>query len=127
MILLKKENVITVDCDDTIVMHVDPQDFYPEDLVKVPDPLHKDKTISLLPNHPMIRLLMEEAHRGACVVVWSRGGHEWATNVVVALKLQKYVTMIMSKPLAYFDDKPVSEWLQYRVYIKPTEIYKNRG
>lgn len=127
MTIIKRENLVMVDCDDTLVMHVDGSLYYDEDVVKVKDPLFPSKNITLLPNLPMIRLLMEEHHRGSCVIVWSKGGYEWATNVVKALGLENKVDYVMSKPMAYFDDKPIQEWLPYRVYIKPSEIYKNKG
>ena len=76
-------------------------------------------------HEPMVRLLKEESHRGSHIVVWSRGGYEWATNVLKALCIEDYVDQVMSKPSAYFDDKDISEWLKYRVYLKPDTIYKN--
>jgi hypothetical protein len=56
--------------------------------------------------------------------VWSRGGYEWAANAVRALDLVKYVDEVVTKPMVYFDDKHVTEWLPYRVYLQPEMIYK---
>jgi hypothetical protein len=122
MIILDKENLRMVDVDDTLVMHRTSQYDCLRSVV-VKDPLG-GPSILLDKNFAMIRLIKEEHARGATIVVWSRGGYQWAKNVVEALKLESYVTMIMSKPTIYFDDKPVEEWLKDRVYIGPNEKYK---
>lgn len=128
MKVIRHENVVLFDIDSTLIMHVDPNDYYEAELIEVGDPLNPLKTIRVLPNAPMIRLLQEEHHRGSFIVIWSRGGYEWAESVVFALGFDKWEKLVvMSKALAYFDDKPVEEWLSHRVYLKPDEIYKNKG
>lgn len=121
MIVLEKENIKPFDVDDTLVMH----DREPcnSDTVMIVDPYSSFK-VFLAKNHPMIRLLKEEKARGGTIVVWSRGGYAWAKAVVEALELEPYVDLIMSKPMVYFDDKDVSEWLKDRVYIGPNTRYK---
>ena len=42
--------------------------------------------------------------RGIDVIVWSKGGVHWAEMVVRALKIEKYVAGIMTKPFCYYDD-----------------------
>lgn len=116
------ENIRPFDVDDSLVMH-DYPDFKGSTYVKVHDTV-TDGSIRLMVNEPMVRLLKEEAMRGAYILVWSRGGHEWANAVLEALEIKKYVDLIMSKPMVYFDDKPVSEWMTDRVYIKPNVKYK---
>lgn len=75
-------------------------------------------------NEAMVRLLKEEKHRGAHIIVWSRGGYEWAEAVIKALQLTRYVDDIYSKPISYFDDKHVSEWMVDRVYLPLGTEYK---
>ncbi len=116
------DKVIMVDVDDTLVMHE--QEEPTADIVYVKDILDDTRKVKLRANTNMIRLVKEESTRGSAIVVWSRGGYNWAANVIEALELEDYVTMIMSKPLAYFDDKPASEWLTDRVYIGPDNAYK---
>jgi hypothetical protein len=94
------------------------------ELIEIDDPLSRRKII-LRKNLAMIRLLKEEYSRGAYTIVWSRGGHEWATAVILALGLKSYVSQIMSKPLVYLDDKDVSLWLKDRIYIGPDTKYKH--
>lgn len=83
-----------------------------------------NKYIKMAVHEPMVRLLREEHHRGGHIVVWSRGGYEWAANVIRALDLTSCVHLVMSKPMAYFDDVPIAEWLPYRVYLDPKMQYK---
>lgn len=124
MQIINNEYVTLWDIDDTLVMH--DNDLYQNShKVWVKDPVEGDY-IELRKNSSMIRLMKEEKARGSHVIVWSRGGHQWAKNVIEALKLEKYVDQVMSKPLAYFDDKPVEEWLKYRVWLSPNVSYKNK-
>lgn len=149
MVTIKSEYIVMVDVDDTLVMHEEAQKIlvpynasndsemtlafdWSGDNIKIPSSLQfvdvqdpiEDRKITLRINKPMVRLVREEAARGAYVIVWSRGGYQWAKNVVEALGLSSEVKLIMSKPLAYFDDKEVSDWLKYRVYLGPDTIYK---
>lgn len=127
MQVIRQEGIIYFDVDSTLIMHVDPTRLHPTKRLEIKDPI-KEGMITVAKNEPMVRLLEEEYHRGSFIVVHSRGGYAWAENVITALGFQEWdKLLIMSKPLAYFDDKPVEEWLPYRVYIKPDEIYKNKG
>lgn len=122
MTIIKNERVAYFDIDDTLVMHVD-TDNIDGLTVNVYDAI-TEEFIEMQVNRPMVRLLKEEHHRGSHIVVWSRGGYEWAANVIKALDLVPYVHTVMTKPLVYFDDKPISEWLPYRVYLPPETVYK---
>jgi len=114
------------DVDDTIVMHEDPIGIPFKERISVVDPLGGAE-IRVRLNNPMIRLVKEEFARGSYIIVWSRGGFQWASNVIDALGLKEHVHQIMSKPEAYFDDKPVESWLTQRVYLKPETIYKAKN
>jgi hypothetical protein len=119
MQVIKSEQLRMWDIDDTLVMHSEPCD----ESVDIHDPID-DRTITLGINAPMVRLLKEEHSRGGFIVVWSRGGYAWAQAVITALKLTDKVHLIMSKPLVYFDDSPVENWLKDRVYLHPSTKYK---
>lgn len=120
MKIIENEYIVMVDVDETLVMH---DISATGELLDVKDPL-RDRQIKMRINGPMVRLVQEEKARGAFIVVWSRGGRAWATAVVEALKLEESVDLIMAKPMTYFDDKDVSDWLKYRVYLTPDTIYK---
>lgn len=117
-----KRNPVPFDVDDTLVMHT--KDFKATDeVVKIYCPI-EGKQLTFRVNEPMVRLLKEEHSKGHFVMVWSRGGNQWATDVVKALDLEHYVHLTLDKPLAYMDDKPVEDWLIYRVYLSPDTVYK---
>lgn len=110
------------DVDDTLILHL--ADNTGHRTVDVWDAV--TQTYKRFAVHePMVRLLLEEFHRGSYVVVWSRGGWQWAKNVVIALGLEEKVHQVMTKPLVYFDDKDVADWLKYRVFLNPNQSYKN--
>lgn len=123
MRVIANEVVDFFDVDGTLVMHEDPSTIPIGEEVRVYDSISR-KTLILRANTPMIRLLKESDARGAFVIVWSRGGYQWARDVLVALNLIDHVDQVMSKPMAYFDDTPVASWLLNRVYLPPDTIYK---
>lgn len=124
MKVITNELPLPFDVDDTLVMHSVPELMKDSELVYVPDPLDKSRDIRLRKNLPMIRLLKEEYSRGGLIIVWSKGGFQWAKNVVEALGLEEHVHYVMTKPRAYCDDKDVSSWLKERIYIEPGISYK---
>lgn len=121
MNVVTKENVRPFDCDGCLIRELKHSELQADAYVK--DPLTM-KNIGVKVNKAMVRLLKEEHYRGGYVVVWSRSGWEWAKNIVEALELQEYVHQVMSKPIAYFDDKDVSEWLKDRVFLDFDVKYK---
>lgn len=123
MKVIKSESVMCFDVDNTLVIHEKYISSVYADTVRIFDPV-EGKVILMRKNKPMIRLLREEVHRGSRVIVWSRGGYEWASLVLTALGLEDLDILVMSKPVAYFDDKPVNEWLTNRIYLDPNEPYK---
>lgn len=122
MKILAHEKLVMVDVDDTLVMH----SVRPAGLkITLVDP-YDGRSVILEINENMVRLVKEEHKRGSTIVVWSRGGYQWANEVVIALGLEDVVSLVMSKPLVYFDDKPVTDWLTDRVYIGPNTPYKKQ-
>jgi predicted phosphatase len=122
MTITKSESINPVDVDGTLIIHTKAY-IKPSERVYIVDPV-TGKEIVVRVNRPMVRLLKEESQRGSYVLVWSRGGWEWARNVIQALDLVPYVNHIMSKPLRYMDDSPVKKWMKDRVFIGPDEAYK---
>lgn len=117
-----KEHLAPFDVDKTLILPIE-GDHTPGRRVKVRDPV-TNGFILMAVHEPMERLLREEYQRGSHVIVWSRGGWEWALAVVNAVGVQDCVHDVYTKPLVYFDDVPIEEWLKYRVYLQPTEVYK---
>lgn len=123
MNVIRNEVNIMIDVDDTLVMHQVDGNYLRQDSVDITDP-YSGSQVRLRKNFPMIRCLEEEHARGSHITVWSKGGYAWAEAVIMALGLTNKVHQIMTKPRAYFDDKPVQEWLTDRVYLGPDTFYK---
>ena len=121
--VVRNRTVRPFDVDGTLIVLYDPT-VDANCYIDIPDPIYPGKIIRLRKNNAMIRLMLEEKHRGSYILVWSRGGYEWAETVIRALDLYDVVDIIMDKPLAYFDDMEVSRWLKDRVFIGPDEKYK---
>lgn len=118
---IKNERVIWVDVDDTLIVHGVHKSLK---MTEVADDVNKG-IIMVYRHEQNIRLVKEEFSRGSYVIVHSKGGHQWAADVVEALGLSPYVNQILTKPTAYIDDKPVSEWLTDRIFIPHTQSYKD--
>ena len=119
----KNERTIYIDVDDTLILST--SNPKAEKLLRadVLDPL-THKYIKVAVHEPMVRLLKEEKHRGSHITVWSRGGYEWAANVIRGLDLVPFVDEVCSKPMVYFDDVEIASWLPYRVWLEPDCNYK---
>lgn len=127
MTVIDNENVRPFDIDGTLILPYvnEPNILYKQlgRVVEVFDPI-ENKTIKMVAHEPMVRLLREEHHRGCYILVWSRSGKEWAANVIKALGLESCVHLVMNKPIVYFDDTPVADWLKDRVFLPADMQYK---
>lgn len=125
MIVIKNENIRPFDVDGTLIYAFDSSTMiYKEHkTVSIKDSVTGGMLVMCV-HEPMIRLMKEEYHRGSHIIVWSRGGYEWAANVVIALGLESIVKEVYSKPMVYFDDVSVNEWMPSRVYLPPNSRYK---
>lgn len=100
MQVVKNENTVFVDVDDTILMWDEP---------KVPGP-HKikfqfaDGHVYLTPHDYHRDLIKMYRLRGYCVVVWSANGYDHAARAVGALGLEADVDFVMCKPSKHLDD-----------------------
>lgn len=72
------------------------------------------------PHSGHIAQLKAHRVRGHGVVVWSKGGPAWAARVIKALRLEKFVDLVIAKPSWIFDDKDPSKWI-HEVYYLPYE------
>lgn len=122
MKILKSENVKPFDVDGTLIYYEKSSSL--NNTIDILDSL-TGKYITVNINKNMVRLFEEEHARGAYIVVWSRGGYRWAHDVIKALGLyKKERLLIMSKPIVYFDDNEVKDWLKDRVFMAPNIVYK---
>ena len=58
-----------------------------------------------------IKALKDHSHAGHIVIVWSKGGVDWANAVIHALSLEKYVDVALTKPDWYYDDQEATHWM----------------
>ena len=63
-----------------------------------------------------VAALIEHSYAGHVIVVWSKGGVEWATTVVKALNLEDNVDIILTKPDWFYDDEDPEHWLPERQF-----------
>jgi phosphoserine phosphatase len=69
---------------------------------------------------PHIEDIKRHKARGHLVCVWSAGGSEWAEAAVKALKLEKYVDLVIAKPTWVIDDLEPNQFLK-RVPFKEAQ------
>lgn len=106
------------DCDDTLVMWHKPgsEEMYTsfdEGAIAIDN----YGEIYVMPHWKHIQALKEFSARKQVVIVWSAGGSSWAAKVVRALKLERYVDAVLTKPHVYFDDLDCKAFMGDRKYI----------
>ena len=89
---------VFIDVDDTLVMW---NEKLTGDTVCISCNGHLNHMVI---NKGNLEELKRHGSRGIDVIVWSKGGVHWAEMVVRALKIEKYVAGIMTKPFCYYDD-----------------------
>jgi hypothetical protein len=122
MQVIRSENVIYVDVDDTLVTYPNGIGWVEEECITLVDPYDGNTTLRL-PHLPNIKLVKNHKARGAHIIVWSQNGFQWAEAVVKALGLQPYIDLIQSKPRMYIDDLPCQEWMGERMYLDPNHAF----
>lgn len=117
--MIKLDNIPTSywDIDDTLVFwHNDVNDD-PKDYDTIINVNGFDNHVKIHWKH--VNQLKRFKMRGYNVVVWSKAGSDWAERVIKTLELDKYVDIILPKPLFYFDDQDSANWMGERRYDNP--------
>ena len=121
MIKIKGRTIFS-DVDDTL-LYWDSVKESKKDIVTKPyyhDHVYFDKPgdpsieVSVKPIYSNIGELKKLTAQGFSIVVWSAGGEDWAEAFVKAVGLEPYVTAVVSKPQAYYDDLPCEEFMGKR-------------
>lgn len=94
---IENHHIVCYDVDDTLVLYDDSAGEVAPDL-------------RITVNEAELVRLKALKAIGYYVIVWSRSGYKWCEWVVKYLELQKYVDLIMEKPLFMIDDQPVESW-----------------
>jgi phosphoserine phosphatase len=75
----------------------------------------------LVPHRKHIQKLIEYKKKGSTIVVWSKGGEVWAAAVCKALKIDRYVDLVIEKPSKYYDDLEAKDFMGKREFYKDEE------
>lgn len=123
---IHSESVWACDIDDTLIIWN--ADTTGNKTITFTEP-HTNDIITVVVNENNIRLLKEKKSRGSFIILWSQGGWQYAETIAVALGIEKYVDIVMSKPVGLIDDLPAEKWLPNPVNIDYRTNYKkpNKG
>jgi len=112
MLTIKAGRTAYFDVDDTLLKW-ESCSKHENNAVKVINNGHTFYKQAIYPN---VEALKDHSQAGHVVVVWSAGGVEWAESVIHALRLEKYVDIVLTKPDWYYDDKEADHWLPERQF-----------
>lgn len=112
---IKNHKVITCDCDDTLILW-DKSEYVSQPKVVISYAGYNSEVVIHQKNR---NLLIKLAKLGYSIVVWSATGYDWAIEVVKALQLEDYVTLCLTKPSYYLDDKEATTWIGERLWREP--------
>lgn len=108
MKVIKAEDVVTFDVDNTIALWDHNHNIPHEGAIEIKNP-YSGEIVYLRPHKVHIRIMKEYKGRGFTNIVWSAGGTKWSEAVVKAFGLEEYVDYVMTKPNRHFDDKEDKE------------------
>jgi HAD superfamily phosphatase (TIGR01681 family) len=110
--VFKNELVVVVDCDGTLIK---PSDHFGSGTFSLP---YGSSMVQFEQIKVHVDLLKEYKNRGFVVVVWSMGGWAHAQRIVEALKIERFVDIVMSKPNKYVDDRTdIESILGTRIFL----------
>lgn len=101
-----------VDIDDTLLMH-NLSDYGSLEAIMIEA---NGRQFWGVPNDKNILLVQKFYRLGYDIVAWSKTGKTWAKAVCKALDVAPFVSVYLTKPDFYLDDKPVEYWMGPRVY-----------
>lgn len=106
MLVVDNDNIAFVDVDGTLVFFEPKTGQEPTITVDV-----GGATSILFVNQAILQEIHNHKKRGQKVFVWSQGGYTWALAVVKALRLERVVDVVMSKPKWVWDDLQPDKWM----------------
>jgi len=111
MLSMKNNLVVCFDVDDSLL-------FWdtPKTTEGVPYIMLNNRKVYV--HHEHVDILKKYSDRGYIVIVWSKGGGEWAEKAVKSIGLEKYVHFTMNKPSSIYDDLEPCKWMPKANYVK---------
>ena len=117
MHVANSEQIICFDVDDTLILWDENHNQPFDGCISIKCP-HSESMSFHRPHKRHIEFLKRQHAKGYSVVVWSSGGTAWAKDIVESLGLEKYVDIVMSKPIKWVDDlSNPAEVLGIHVYL----------
>jgi beta-phosphoglucomutase-like phosphatase (HAD superfamily) len=118
--VIESEHIAGVDIDETLISCIKTDDANTDSLpYYIEYPYGILGVVKVYPNRANINLVKLCHSKGYKMVAWSQAGYKWAEAVIKTLELEKYFEVIMTKPSRYIDDKPVTDWMTERIWLKP--------
>ncbi len=102
-----------VDIDDTLIMHDDKIEI--TDKSRIPMKV-SGKTYYFIPNNKNIETIKKMHKKGFVCVAWSAAGKKWAAQAIKSLKIEKYFTHVLTKPMYHLDDKEPNHYMGRNLY-----------
>lgn len=114
MYKLQCNQPVYIDVDDTLLMWGFSHEPF-HNSVKV---INVGITFYLKPHNEHINQLKAHKARGHTIIVWSKGGADWAEAAVKALGLEEFVDLVVEKPQWCYDDTEYNEFLPKRYFLE---------
>lgn len=113
MQIISHEFIVVTDIDGTLIR---PGDDNPH-MIHITNPYLKE-TYSYIPHLAHINLIKQYKTRGFFIIAWSANGVNHAKSVIQALNLEKYINLVITKPMKAVDDKNnLNDIIGNRVFI----------
>lgn len=129
MYVLPDKPTVYFDVDDTLISYdTDRIEANFEDCLRFED---ASGPFYVAANWLIVDKLMSHAKAGQAVIVWSQQGADWCREVCEALEIEAFVTACIGKPSWFYDDLPVSTFMNngnwYSVRLGPSPTGKKAG
>jgi hypothetical protein len=112
---LENYKTVFVDIDETLLMS-DLSEFPEESQIEIK---YGPGSIAVVPNSKNVKLVQKFFKLNYAVVLWSRTGSDWAEAAGKALGIDSMVSLYLTKPQFYIDDKPCESWMGQRCWRDP--------
>lgn len=114
--ILKSDKVVPFDVDKTLIFKSEAPYTSETQWLSYDRGEGKVVNSAFIPHKSQIQLLKYLYVQGHTIIVWSGSGYRWAEAVVKALDLSEYVSLVLSKPQYYVDDRDSTIWMGRRIY-----------
>lgn len=123
MTVIKSEQLICVDVDDSLLLWNSPARLSAsKDAVDFSNP-YTGMRHRVAVHMPHVLVVRQRLQRGATIVLWSASGWQWAEAAAIACNINGENLIIASKPSFYIDDKSAENWMGKPMYMDPDDLW----